>query len=130
MDKDQQLIYEAYLTESLSKKLVLAALCAAGLGCNVTKHGWEPANQPHVPQVDEKDPKLPRIKVPQDNITPLLQLLGDLLGPLISNLDDNNLHLLKKDLTDVLKATGGKEPEGGWEAWVKQWYQKNASRIS
>ena len=121
MDKDQQLIYEAYLAESNAKRLVLGLMCALGVGCSTVQQHHEKGklNSPDLQHRDYfEDPSTP----PGDlNLLDLLSILGDLL----THIDEHQLHQLKSDLHTQLAT--GESPSEGWDTWVKKWTTKYVS---
>lgn len=102
MNKDTELIFEAYLTENSVRKYALGILCALGLSC---------ANIPDKNSTDEFFDLL-------DMSAPIIeQLFGD------ANLSPEQTKQLQFDLEHVLRSQG--KPVEGWEHWLRSWKEKN-----
>jgi len=106
MDKENQLIYEAYLKENPRdfKKIALALMCIIGAstGCSSMS-----------------------IKA-EESIKSLLNI-GAAALPLISEneLTPEQQRKLQIDIENVLQHKD--VPEGGWEEWLKTWKANNVA---
>ena len=111
MNKDTNLIFEAYVEESKARATVLGLMCALGFGCATTK---------------EPNPRGPEKSI-ESKIT-LPDILLE-LGPLIdswlnSGVSDEQRHHLKAAL--IQQSEHG-EPIQGWEKWFIDWSKNERS---
>ena len=105
MNKDTDLIFEAYVEESKSRAAILGIMCALGLGCSSIQQ--QPGERPPVPSKE------------QDRIENLLQIIGPMIEAwLRSGVSDEQKHHLKVAL---LKQSAHGTPEEGWERWFHNW---------
>ena len=116
MNKDTNLIFEAYVEESKARATVLGLMCALGFGCATTK---------------EPNPREPNLRGPEKSIESKPSILDILfeLGPFIeawlrSGVSDEQRHHLKAAL--IQQSEHG-EPIQGWEKWFIDWSKNERS---
>jgi len=106
MNKEDNLIYEAYLNESYIKTVAMSMLCAIGLGTGCLT----PPDRPQ-PSFDD------RLNYNLDIIKHLLQIFES------TNLTPEQHNQLQADLEAQL--LNGGVPSDGWVAWFTDWLGKN-----
>ena len=112
MDKENQLIYEAYLKENPRdiKKIALALMCALGISSGCTVY---------------QDPKSD-FKI---DLWDLLEIPAQALDAIImSDLSPKQQEKLQEDIEKVLQYKD--VPEGGWEQWLETWKANNVDNVA
>ena len=106
MNKDTNLIFEAYVEESKSRAAILSIMCALGLGCS--------SIQPQQP--GENAPMPPKKK---SEIERILDNIGKgILGNWLLGVSDEEKHELR---SAILRQSELGTPEEGWERWFHNW---------
>ena len=113
MDKDQQLIYEAYLQENRVKATAMAIMCALGIGCS--------SIQQHQQQRD------PHSQPPPSVIDWMKGLAPDLLNLWIHGANSNDELMLKLQADIEKQLEKGDAPKHGWGPWLENWFKKHAT---
>ena len=120
MDKDQQLIYEAYslqsesyLQENRIKTTAMAILCALGIGCS--------SIQQHQQKRD------PNSQPPADVIDWMKGLAPDLLNLWIHGANSNDELMLKLQADIEKQLEKGDAPKHGWGPWLENWFKKHTT---
>jgi len=109
MNKDTDLIFEAYVEESKSRAAILGIMCALGLGCSSIN--TQPGEQAPIPSKKQLD------------IERILDAIGKgILNNWLLGVSDEEKHRLKAAL--IQQSEHG-TPEEGWERWFRNWSKTN-----